>query len=71
MESKVYYKSKTIRVAGIYAALGLAIIALPQFDMLIGEAVPTPYMGVVLLVVAAIKAGLRALTDKPVSFKKQ
>ena len=63
---KKWYSSKTIRFSGILAALGVAILTLPQFDLLVAE-IPTEYAGVAGIIISLITAYLRSVTSTAVT----
>lgn len=59
---KPWYKSKTIAFGALLGALGLAILALPEFQALIAT-LPTEYVGYATLVVSVVTVVLRYFTD--------
>lgn len=66
MNTKPWYKSKTIYFGGALsalglAALGLAILDLPEFQKIV-ETLPDGYQGIALLVVGIISLVLRSIT---------
>lgn len=68
MHSKKWYKSKTIvGLSGSLAALGLAIINLPEFKAIIAS-LPAEYIGYGSLAVAVAVTVLRAVTNNPVEW---
>lgn len=62
LKVKSWYKSKTMVFGGALAALGLAILALPEFQALIAT-LPTEYVGYATLAVSVVTVVLRYFTD--------
>lgn len=65
MEAKKWIKSKTVGFSAGIALLGLAILALPEFQAII-DGLPVEYLGYAGLVVAVINTVLRFVTDQPI-----
>jgi hypothetical protein len=64
-EMKRWYQSKTIGFGATLAALGLAILALPEFQALLAT-LPTEYTGYGALIISVVTVILRWVTDKPI-----
>lgn len=63
---KKWYQSKTIvGLGGSLAVLGLAILALPEFQTLVAS-LPIEYTGYAALFVSVVTVVLRYITDKPI-----
>ncbi len=65
METKKWIRSKTIGVGAAIALLGLAILALPEFQVVV-DALPVEYQGYAALVIALIITALRFVTGQPI-----
>ncbi len=62
---KKWLKSKTIGFSTLVALLGLAIVALPEFQATV-DALPVEYQGYAAVLIAVIIAALRAVTGQPI-----
>jgi hypothetical protein len=66
MQMKSWYKSKTIIALQVpLAILGLAIIALPEFQAVI-DSLPIQYIGLATLFVSIVGTILRFVTKQPI-----
>ncbi len=65
METKKWITSKTIGAGAVIALLGLAILALPEFQAVVG-ALPVEYQGYAALVIALVITALRFVTGQPI-----
>ena len=65
-QPKAWYKSKTIIVLQVpLAVLGMAIIALPEFQAVVNY-LPIEYIGIVTLFVSLVGTILRFVTKQPI-----
>ncbi len=67
---KKWHTSKTFRFSGGLAALGLAVLSIPELQTFI-ETLPGEYQALVLLIVSAAMAWLRHVTTGPVDTNTQ
>lgn len=65
METKKWIRSKTIGFGVLLALLGLAILALPEFQVVV-DTLPVEYQGYAALLIAITIAALRVVTGQPI-----
>ncbi len=65
METKKWIKSKTVGFSAGVALLGLAILALPEFQTVI-DGLPVEYQGYAALAIALAITALRFATGQPI-----
>ncbi len=65
METKKWIKSKTVGFGAVVALLGLAILALPEFQAVV-DSLPVEYQGYTALGIALVITALRFLTGQPI-----
>lgn len=67
MDSKKWYKSKTMYLGGSIASLGLAILTMPELQRLILD-LPADQKGIALVIIGGLVGALRIITKQPVEW---